>query len=449
MMSTAVKRRWVPRVRFSLLTLVLGVLLAGSGGTLWWNWGPWEVAFTVNEAGKIRDVFFSDDDELVLIHYNAVEGTPPMQNNCVDVREAATGRQRALLKNPGGEHRVLIRGNYAWLTDAGPTGRIFNYRTGEMINSNRLPCTWLDFDEHHILTHHRDGEQKLFKLPNLELVATFHEKRRANQNRSFDDDGIKLTRGRILIQRDQHFEIHDLKTGNVVTTPALDNRQTYMTYHCEKTLIVMAGVQGAVPNPLMIDVFDLQTGAHLSSVPGFVHDFSPDGTKLGVERDAEREIVDAYSGKAISEKFRREDSPSEFSRDNSLCMHRGSCSMYDGLTFKKLWQLQNHFGHLSPNGGVVHVTDTESKCMGLVDARSGRTLLNFSSLRWRRELQPVMRVEFAHDSAGFAARLEEKASVFRQTRPVGASGVFYRVEFWLTVGFGVGLLWSIFKRRLA
>lgn len=35
------QRRWLPRVRFSLRTLVLGALLAASGFGLWWRWEPW------------------------------------------------------------------------------------------------------------------------------------------------------------------------------------------------------------------------------------------------------------------------------------------------------------------------------------------------------------------------------------------------------------------------
>ena len=35
------KRRWLPRPRFSLQTLLLGVLLVSSGYGLWFRWAPW------------------------------------------------------------------------------------------------------------------------------------------------------------------------------------------------------------------------------------------------------------------------------------------------------------------------------------------------------------------------------------------------------------------------
>ena len=38
---TGLPRRWFPRLRFSLRTLVIAVLLVGSAGGLWWRWEPW------------------------------------------------------------------------------------------------------------------------------------------------------------------------------------------------------------------------------------------------------------------------------------------------------------------------------------------------------------------------------------------------------------------------
>lgn len=42
-MGEAGRRRWFGWLRFSLRTLVLGVLLAGSGMGLWWKWEPWVI----------------------------------------------------------------------------------------------------------------------------------------------------------------------------------------------------------------------------------------------------------------------------------------------------------------------------------------------------------------------------------------------------------------------
>ena len=46
----------LPRLRFSLRTLVVGVCLIGSAGGLWWRWEPWvledRVAWTTNTHGR-------------------------------------------------------------------------------------------------------------------------------------------------------------------------------------------------------------------------------------------------------------------------------------------------------------------------------------------------------------------------------------------------------------
>src|SRR4029077_1478729 len=37
------RKRWLPRLRFSLRTLVVGLLLVGSAVGLWRHWDPWSV----------------------------------------------------------------------------------------------------------------------------------------------------------------------------------------------------------------------------------------------------------------------------------------------------------------------------------------------------------------------------------------------------------------------
>ena len=44
------KRRWLPRLQFSLRTLLIFVLLDGSAGGLWWRWAPWELTFTIRSS---------------------------------------------------------------------------------------------------------------------------------------------------------------------------------------------------------------------------------------------------------------------------------------------------------------------------------------------------------------------------------------------------------------
>jgi len=45
-------RRW-PRIRYSLRTLLLFTLLAGSGMGVWFRWEPWYLEFGENQHGRI------------------------------------------------------------------------------------------------------------------------------------------------------------------------------------------------------------------------------------------------------------------------------------------------------------------------------------------------------------------------------------------------------------
>src|SRR5436853_405094 len=56
--------RWLPRFRFSLRTLLLAVLLIGSGTTLWWNWEPWVLERRI--ASRHAQVSFSPDGKFLL-----------------------------------------------------------------------------------------------------------------------------------------------------------------------------------------------------------------------------------------------------------------------------------------------------------------------------------------------------------------------------------------------
>src|SRR4051794_39375365 len=56
-------RRWRPQ--FLLRTLLLFVLTLASAATLWWNWGPWHLAYLIEENAPIRAAGFSPDGQYV------------------------------------------------------------------------------------------------------------------------------------------------------------------------------------------------------------------------------------------------------------------------------------------------------------------------------------------------------------------------------------------------
>lgn len=61
------KRRWLPRLRFSLGTLIIGVLLIGSAGGLGYTWSPWYVEQVIKDhTREVRSLCFSPDGRFVL-----------------------------------------------------------------------------------------------------------------------------------------------------------------------------------------------------------------------------------------------------------------------------------------------------------------------------------------------------------------------------------------------
>ena len=70
--SVISKRRRLPRVRFSLRTLVLAALLAASAGGLGWRWDPWPGTKLLH-LGKVTAVSMSPDGQW-LVSYCSEEG---------------------------------------------------------------------------------------------------------------------------------------------------------------------------------------------------------------------------------------------------------------------------------------------------------------------------------------------------------------------------------------
>jgi len=101
------KRRWF---RFSLQTLIIFVLLVGSGMGLWWKWEPWALAHQV-ETGGTECAAFSPDGRLMVLF----SLRKPV------IAESASGRVVAQLEYDPGDFLDYPR----WSTD----GRWLWFRT--------------------------------------------------------------------------------------------------------------------------------------------------------------------------------------------------------------------------------------------------------------------------------------------------------------------------------
>jgi len=83
--STKFHKTWLPRLRFSLQTLILVVLLVGSAGGLWWRWEPWgfERTFQLepvvpNSSPPIASTQFTTDGKRLLTFWAQWAFMPPL-----------------------------------------------------------------------------------------------------------------------------------------------------------------------------------------------------------------------------------------------------------------------------------------------------------------------------------------------------------------------------------
>ena len=79
------------RLRFSLQTLLLSVLLAGSAVALWLHWEPWVLQATIEHGGKNVDfAFFAQDDSRVVWGATII-GADDARTDEIHVSDADTG----------------------------------------------------------------------------------------------------------------------------------------------------------------------------------------------------------------------------------------------------------------------------------------------------------------------------------------------------------------------
>ena len=64
--AAAPRRRWPPRVRYSLQTLMLFVLLVSSAYGLWWHWGPWVIVSKFQNGDGDSEVVFSPNGKILV-----------------------------------------------------------------------------------------------------------------------------------------------------------------------------------------------------------------------------------------------------------------------------------------------------------------------------------------------------------------------------------------------
>ena len=455
------RRRWLPHMRFSLRTLVLTVLLIGSGGTLWWNWGPWGVAFTVEESNVIHDASFSDDAHYLLIHYDDLMGGKKA-DNCVDVRNASNGTRHALFRAAHGvDGSMSARGDYVLLSanpgsyfnrrPSIPPSLVFSLKTSGVLDSKGKLDEWTDC----LLGN---SAMKLYQLPPSPIEVngeTIYQKSTCSIVRlpSYDEvrnlgefgGGFFAADGCFVHHDGERVHLFDPQSGHdIADVPAPSggwgsNEPMIGDYFCwllkDDTLSIVNVRTGIRCTPLKF--------SHLSDV-------SKDGKRIWIAEGEQKQIwveedhttaLYDFGSKLEHPIVRLPTSYISVSDDESLLF--GSGKVYDGKSFRLLWESELSFQKIDTRNQLLVCENDDDK--QIIDARNGRVLMDFASWRWRLTALDASKISFSHDASMLLVGRGSRITVFRLRRPWEWYGPAWLPEFWLTVIFGAAWIWSIWR----
>jgi WD40 repeat protein len=393
--------RWLTNVRFSLLTLLLGVLLCGSGMSLYRRWSPWVLEETI-EHPNIKSAEFSPDGRRIITagYYEIL------------ISDVESGKQTAKLKGdtdsfvlavfaPDGQ-RVASIGYMD--TEA---VRLWDATSGSELArlgpKRKVHSLAFSPDGKHIVTADHDGMARVYDVSNGKEIGKIDgHGGRAVRYAVFSPDGGRIltvgddTTARIWdtarLQQILELSGHRHFVRSAEFSP---DGQRVVTVSYDKTARIWNTATGRETASLKIDDFIYATAK-----------FSPNGRHILTTDDSgSADMWDAARGTLATTQFGRFDHTysASFSPDGERII---TASGFDGV---RVWDAQGR--------PLVQLPD-----IGYVESAS------FSANRMRIVTKEV-----------------HTAHVWLRRRPEYAWGVFVLPEFWLNIVFLGGFGWSLWR----
>jgi len=462
---TPPRRRWL---RFSLRTLLLFVLLIGSAATLWWNWGPWTVAFSVEAPGRVTAVEFSDDDAFLIIHYGESRS---YENGGLDIYCTQNGLRHALIKDQPGTNGARLDGSYVEFVVISDGFRpflweefnLFDWRENrplpckeKMLHDNQPPVEWGWCKE---FVAARYGKSWLvYKLPEFNVVYESPTNARVDflsDGRLAVSHNHPLRLREVTVQQTRQLEILDLRTGKSVRSPLAPNdlnvHVTNITEQRNCAYIEIEYSLGAAYHKQMMDSFN----GTLSPFRLFRRRFIDCGNRalVGGEQGG-ADLIDVQSG-CVLKHFEENNYNLRFSPHCDLVLNPEKGEAFDVKDFKLRWKIDWTDLFYSGDGRFLcaqRANDANKEETAIVDPQNGAELWRLSPWRERQIHAQFPFLRWNHHSADFVVWSQEEpgsryATLFRLRRPVAMYGPAYLPEFWLTLVLGTGFLWSVWRDR--
>ena len=457
--SAKAVQRWFPRVRFSLRTLLLLVLLIASGGTLWWNWGPWRVSRVLPEQrNEIKTAAISADGSWVMTTFDSVGRIKGAQRGAVNSTDDQNQIQfwrtadGTLLKSFAGGYpaspdalggaSTALSPNERWVQMSSLDGmshfeKIWDRETGEELTfpeknsveglpfpgfvSSSFWCQKFSTDDRYIAIERSAGISVFdAKSRVCEFVSPTT---RIPAGCSFSADGRFLS----AVPDDKSVLLWNVAEHRIewVTNLGLDPSKIYWCESAFSPDASMLAVWTHNLQPNQTKIFSVKTGELNQSLTGSCPQsssesvmpsnsrgpFSPDGTRIVTVGEDGASVWDIKTGAHL-------------------------------LTFplSNNWDSWKVICAFSPDGKRIISVETDTPKAWSALTGEALPLLNSD----RRCIFPRA---FSSDGKWMVWKNGKHADIWRLTRREQWWGVISLFEFWLTVVLGAGLVWSFWSDR--
>ncbi|HEY3324268.1 MAG TPA: hypothetical protein VGP72_27705 [Planctomycetota bacterium] len=405
-----VKRRWLPRLRFSLRTLIIGVLMVGSAGGLWWRWPTWrldrvvfppEMVYKPQHPDKFTMVGCDRTKRGVFCVWNFKTGK--------HVAVKLFAQRQSLPKLSPDLSRVAV-GNM----DA--SVHVIDVQSGNLLHTlagHSAPVLETNFSpDAQLLVSRTEKEVFLWNLTSGAKIRSLDITSGTPLSATFSPSGrniiVSFSFPNDWKRYPPKYCVFDVKTGASLTIPR----------HCERTPDRYSFFSdGTCPRIAAgedyCQLFDAETAAPLRLIDGTHAYASPDGLRVVAIRVGRCDVLDTASGRFIA--------------DIGMPVEEGAC---DWMNF-------------SPTGRRI-VGILPDRTARIWDARTGAELGVLSGVPMG---MPGCDAWFLDDDQHVATSVGTATYLWSERRPAHKLGVAWLPEFWLTLMFSVGLFWSVWRDR--